>query len=579
MAAKESNPLLQHIDKIALAAGVGVLGLVFVLFFTDILGDRFALGDGPRKQSPDQAFQEIESTRDRVRSQQDSDRLPQELAEREIDPNFEEQVLARMVWWPTADPAADEVALLGGPGLSPEVVSPKPPAYPSYAEVRPPLAEDLLVRRYDLVFDASAVPDAATRTEYQQRIGNQLPADFPMVTVAGYFDFNDWADRLREGVGDDWVGEPDQGPPAPAPPGMWEDKQVVVGAYLIRSEWSEDQGAWTAPVRIKTQPAPDQQVFEESFLQDPDAPNAIPVAALAEAEYQRILRLPAPPPTANDGWTPPRLQLAIPPVEGEAFAPIRRDLGRDARATREDRRAESASLREVDPRDGSRRPRRAPLAPGAPGVPGAPGQEDDADPILAALPIGGDGRAAVWAHDLSVEYGKTYRYRLVVNVVNPFYGASGVEADQYARNYTRLALGPDPAALTELEGDWSEPVVVPRRVRFFFTGATNSGARLEVRRVYDGQPRTLEGSVEPGDAIGGLEDGVDFATGAVVVDVITERIPAPSGPQTRERLLYLDDLGRLRSRLASQDQQRLQDAEREAQAARRPDPAPTLAGN
>src|SRR5262249_54744051 len=75
-----------------------------------------------------------------------------------------------------------------------------------------------------------------------------------------------------------------------------------------------------------------------------------------------------------------------------------------------------------------------------------------------------EGSPAMWVHDDAVEAGKTYRYRMRVELVNRFVGRV-------------KSIQPVSAAqLTTLAGDWSEPtdpVTVAPSTRFYFAGAVN----------------------------------------------------------------------------------------------------------
>ena len=109
----------------------------------------------------------------------------------------------------------------------------------------------------------------------------------------------------------------------------------------------------------------------------------------------------------------------------------------------------------------------------------------------------------VWAHDLTVETGKTYRYQVVVCVLNPLFRQSRVEQQQREQNYHRLVLGPDP---TELEAtEWSEPVTVDPEHHFFLVGGNpdQGVGKVEVWRIFNGMWQHDEFRVSPGDPIGG----------------------------------------------------------------------------
>ena len=104
----------------------------------------------------------------------------------------------------------------------------------------------------------------------------------------------------------------------------------------------------------------------------------------------------------------------------------------------------------------------------------------------------------VWAHDLSVEPGRTYRYRLAVNVYNPFFGRkrSLVESQEALAELFTLS-----SAVSE----WSTPIRIHPPLRVFITQASvNSGgplrlgrAKAEVYRFYDGRQWRATFNVPP----------------------------------------------------------------------------------
>lgn len=153
----------------------------------------------------------------------------------------------------------------------------------------------------------------------------------------------------------------------------------------------------------------------------------------------------------------------------------------------------------------------------------------------------------VWAHDLSIEPGKTYRYRVVVAVLNPLHRQNRVADAQREEHYDRIALGPDPQELAT--SPWSDPVQVDSDYYFFMVkgSAQTQTARVEVWRVYDGRWISKEFEVRPGDLIGkpiqatvsgGRELELNMNVGLVVVDLV----PASSGTfgSNNLRMLYLD---------------------------------------
>ena len=137
----------------------------------------------------------------------------------------------------------------------------------------------------------------------------------------------------------------------------------------------------------------------------------------------------------------------------------------------------------------------------------------------------------VWAHDLGVEPGKTYRYRCRILMFNPF----------FARGRQLL---PDQQGLAEsfeiasAVSEWSSPVQVAPPVEFFVVRASDGGgslgmgeARIELYRYEGGARRTEQFTVQPGERIGRKarvgDSMVDFQTDWYLVDVIDD--PAADG--------------------------------------------------
>lgn len=107
----------------------------------------------------------------------------------------------------------------------------------------------------------------------------------------------------------------------------------------------------------------------------------------------------------------------------------------------------------------------------------------------------------LWAHDVTAEPGKTYRYRARVVVNNPVFGrgASLVPAQQ------DLARGP---VLVGEPSEWSSPIAVLGEQYFFITSASEAAdideterATAEVFRMFYGFYRKGLAPLEPGDTI------------------------------------------------------------------------------
>ncbi len=152
----------------------------------------------------------------------------------------------------------------------------------------------------------------------------------------------------------------------------------------------------------------------------------------------------------------------------------------------------------------------------------------------------------VWAHDLSIEPGKTYRYRIVVTVLNPLYRQKRVAEEQREANYDLIALGPDENELTA--SPWSKPVTVDQQHYFFMVKGSTQTARVEVWHVYNGQWYNKEFEVRPGDPIGqkvmmtvagNQEVELDMNVGRIVVDLVQSAGTGTFGAAD-VRMLYLN---------------------------------------
>lgn len=183
-------------------------------------------------------------------------------------------------------------------------------------------------------------------------------------------------------------------------------------------------------------------------------------------------------------------------------------------------------------------PAAAPGKAAAPDAPATPGT----DAAEAAIQQGILGRRSVdlWASDLTVEPGKTYRYRMRVRIINPLFRRSEPPEEQRKKHFDQFLV----------EGawsDWTKPVAVPRKFYYFFTGAGvgPTQATVEVWKFFDGKWRSAEFRLKPGDAVGEtrVADRIDveFSTGASVVDVFKNVVKAANNvPVSTYRVMLMD---------------------------------------
>jgi hypothetical protein len=135
----------------------------------------------------------------------------------------------------------------------------------------------------------------------------------------------------------------------------------------------------------------------------------------------------------------------------------------------------------------------------------------------------------IWAHDLSVVPGKTYRYRMTVEVYNPLFARKPELPEAQKSLADQFVLVSEPS-------DWTQPLVVEPPLRLFVTNAQppNIGALggigvgsavAEVFRFHNGRWWQESFRVQPGDRIGGEKaakggSAVDYTTDWFVLDVV-----------------------------------------------------------
>ncbi len=176
------------------------------------------------------------------------------------------------------------------------------------------------------------------------------------------------------------------------------------------------------------------------------------------------------------------------------------------------------------------------VEPGGPGI-GPRGPIGPARPVTPKISAGELetlDEVKIWAHDVTADPGKTYRYRLRVILYNPLAG------------YKPLLKNRDQALLVGITGPWSQPskpVTMEKATYFFVTGPGDSENSAEVAVYHWNSGWLCRGKfqVAPGQPIGGKQvktfyqrgkDGkslierkepVDFSTGATMVDVVGQQ--------------------------------------------------------
>jgi hypothetical protein len=164
-----------------------------------------------------------------------------------------------------------------------------------------------------------------------------------------------------------------------------------------------------------------------------------------------------------------------------------------------------------------------PLAPGAMAGSPATGTAERTQP--KALLENPD--IQMWAHDLTVEPGKVYRYRVKVALTNPFFARTSALVPEQQE----LAKSP---IIVSQASEWSEPVRVLDDQYYFITNAAESdamgGARAtaELYKFFYGYYRKGSISLEPGDVLAAAIKLPDPAK-LPIYDVTQPATPATPG--------------------------------------------------
>jgi len=144
----------------------------------------------------------------------------------------------------------------------------------------------------------------------------------------------------------------------------------------------------------------------------------------------------------------------------------------------------------------------------------------EADSIMETF----GGKVWVWAHDLSVTPGNVYRYRVSIEVANPFFGRK----PSLFPEQQELA---DPVLLSSVPSDWSEPIEAQPPLQWFVlraipkggstTTATIDAGRIsaEVYRFTNGTWHKDTFQVSAGQRLA-AQDGGEFQTEWFVLDML-----------------------------------------------------------
>jgi len=145
----------------------------------------------------------------------------------------------------------------------------------------------------------------------------------------------------------------------------------------------------------------------------------------------------------------------------------------------------------------------------------------------------GDDADLLWANDVKVVPGKTYRYRARLLAFN-----------QYFSMMNKLEDPQRDAGKVILSGQWSEwsdPVTIKPDRYLFCIGTKDNGktVRLEVARFVDGSWRTGTRELNTGQPIVFSYRGYDYHYDGIIVDIKTN-LPYRMRKEQRDKIVYLD---------------------------------------
>ncbi len=597
---KDASFIQLHIEKLILAVGLLVFAVGVFLF---VLGNPFAIElNRQTYDDPAQAVNVLVRTDEALeRGLQDPKPLP-EIETPEFRENFIAMIDQRI-------DSESRLASLSNPGLTEGATYPDRPEPSRYTLVYPPAPKnikhvsgtDVLDKEFNL---------AATK-QFFELWGKDLdePGDFTMFIASGEFDIYEWVTRLQ--------ADPKTPGDIKIPVGIWAQRFGIAGVALLREEWDPAQGRWvdrkiveplpsqyrvleddTAPVETNEALAEIAKLREGQIeLAQPDLPWLSGfVQAVAPGDENAGVGVDGFIQQLNDENIGPKekeilkLEEKIKQIEerrarqkgrnpggrpgGDFDAPgptsdrpdssqrqidsLRERIERlrpQAEREKENRRrlAEDRRLREEE----RRRREELQNARDRSVFGGGPDPIDQAN--VAGMNLKEGSTLRVWAADPSMRPGKTYRYKLLVSVINPLYAVPRLAADQLDENKSRAALLPTEDEIEAMS--WIGPIKVEPKSRFFYTAGRESSASIDIYRRYNGKLVYQDFDGSPGDIIGSVKEvedefgqveKVDMSVGAILVDIERHRDPLSTG-STVNSMIFMDAEGNIHERIESLD--------------------------
>lgn len=557
MKLKGVNPIEQHIEKIVLGLVLFILLGVIALQFVTTPNN---IEDGGRSIEPAQVYTSLEQQANQLQSQitdlnpQLPEVQPVDLVDR-YDSAFASAGATRHTLSSPLGQGVNVASALGADTGTIDIASSGPVAALAVPKTSAPIAAAQWA-----TLDPYAL---LTAPEYAQYVPAQQPYDFSSISVQASFS----GTALQSVLNGENGG-------AAIPRRFWAATGIAILGFDAERQRLMPDGSWGTAEPIVTPPhtpTPIRAVSASSGLQE-----LVTVVGNAARETGEVVRPRFPPTIAGPEWIPPSDRAALSTgSEADQIRRIQRQL---------DRAREELERLTNQPGTPTTNPGRDPRPGGGktsdpatnrPGTtpPGTTNRNNDRiervrerikelEDELKELGVEQDSTTRVrtsardfrsileeesidlWAHDMGVEPGATYRYRTRVIVNNPLFRK---QADLDPDDQAQQELARNPFAQGEWS-DWSEPVVAGAREYYFVTSASDgpSGSTepakttIELYRVFYGHYRKSTLNVSPGDGLASdvriSGDLLAFDTSAITAEEAAKAIAALESEETQSPL-------------------------------------------
>lgn len=516
MTPKDTGFIQQHIEKVVLAVALLFVLIVLWLYY---LGNPYSVKLAAHDDVPPAEVMDVIKQKAQVlKGKLD---LPQSPLPQTPVPDYTKEFVNRSQR-PLLPTDTYPIAF-GEPGLGDFKPAPPKTRY----VIMPPIPAPTRIKARAGFNVLAEFEDAQQASPFIQLIGEQTPRDFDYASVSAVFSVDELQQAIKAVAIDDRI-----------PEAWWKNRLMIVRVEMQRSELDSITGQWSKEITVP--PLPHQVAYDvepKEEYQQIEAGRIIEQLPLD----QNLIQRPPFPPTINE-WTPPDIDVTqrspeenrkLMTLDGE-IARLRRQIqslerrtppGADVtrspavagdsssqieqfRATVIQKVNERNQLLGIDikPTDGTGMPVGPPDDMGRFRPSPSPGHRSPPDAAMDpnAPQSAHAGEVKVWGHDLTVEPAKTYRYRLIVHVLNPLFQKHGIDPEQEKQNFHKLSIASRPS-------EWSEPVTTEPEVRFFLVRAGTTSAEVEVYRIFNGMWEMRSFTVRPGQMIG---EDVDINSGS-----------------------------------------------------------------